>query len=93
MSPAKLVAGLYNGVMTEQEMIKFERQLELRDWRYDASEEQFFVGARRLDWSAVQALFPGGAPRGLSAYQDQKRDEWRRQKPSRQDDADSGSND
>jgi len=79
--------------MTEAEISEFENQLQARGWRYDASEEQFLEGTRKLDWSAVRALVPGRSADDLSAYQDRKRDEWRRQKPSRQDDAESRSND
>ena len=77
--------------MNTEEVIEFERQLKLLGWRYEADVEQFFAGNRRLDWLVVVDLVPEKSREGLSEYQNQKREEWRRQQPSRQDDANSAS--
>jgi hypothetical protein len=54
-----------------------DKQLAAAGWTYDADNEQFLAGKRRLDYRRVLALVPGMTLDELASYQDLKYDDLR----------------
>ena len=57
------------------EFEEFDRQLKSRGWRYDAGNEEFRDGERRLEWEDVVGLVPGSTLHEPASYQDEKHDD------------------